>query len=169
MIDKMKRTIHEINSHGVLLETLLGKTIEDIRVTGETLTLTIKREGKYFINPSRERYVFNCMGGDCCSEIYIADICGDLTDLIGNPLLVAEVCTSNTRPTPEEQKRPDKYRIQEEHTWTFYKFATIKGSVTIRWLGTGNGYYSQDVTLERTQCAHPMKGEINDANERRDK
>jgi hypothetical protein len=108
---------------------ILGKTIT--KITGAEV------EGKYIL--------FECSDGskylmfheqDCCEDVYIEDICGDVKNLIGYPLLKAEE-TSNK----EDISSEDDYSV----TWTFYHLATIKGYVDIRWYGTSNGYYSEEV------------------------
>jgi hypothetical protein len=73
---------------------------------------------------------------DCCESVRVEDVCGDLGDLVGVPLNLADEVSNYVH--PEE-------RDAESGTWTFYRFATIKGYVTIRWLGTSNGYYSESV------------------------
>jgi len=67
---------------------------------------------------------------DCCERVCIEDIVGDLNDLVGSPLLRAEVRTE------------DGVSSYGDLMYTFYEIATIKGSVTIRWCGSSNGYYS---------------------------
>ena len=65
--------------------------------------------------------------------------------MIGSPLLRAEEVVHKDK-TPGEARGVElEYGHRESCTWTFYKLATIKGSVTIRWYGGSNGYYSEMV------------------------
>jgi len=82
---------------------------------------------------------------DCCEVVAVNDIIGDLSDLIGSPITTAEESTSDT--DPEGYKPRSKWR-DDSFTWTFYRIATAKGHVDIRWLGESNGYYSESVSFE---------------------
>lgn len=82
---------------------------------------------------------------DCCEHVAIEDVNGDWNDLIGSPLTLAEETTSGENP-PDYV--PGEYG-QDSFTWTFYRFATVKGYVNVRWYGESNGYYSESVDFER--------------------
>ena len=114
------------------LALMLGKTF--VQVTGSV--------GGYemlFETADGERFMF-AHQQNCCESVDINDIVGDLQDLCGTPLLVAEEVSGATEPDAEHY---------ESYTYTFYKFATRKGYVDVRWLGESNGYYSEGVSLGR--------------------
>ena len=109
---------------------LLGRTLYKAEADDEALTLYL----------SDTNYVRFCHSQDCCESVYIEDICGDLNDLVGAPLLVAEEVS--------DYDADPKYEGEESYTWTFYKFATRKGYVDVRWYGSSNGYYSEGVSVQ---------------------
>jgi hypothetical protein len=74
---------------------------------------------------------------DCCEDVSVDDVCGDIKDLLKSPIVMAEKVTNS-----DEKRSHDS---DDSFTWTFYKLATIKGYVTIRWYGSSNGYYSESV------------------------
>ena len=113
--------------------------IEDMR--GKVFTSVTQDGSEMVFENATERFVF-FHSQDCCESVDINDICGDLQDLVGEPLLIAEEVSGET---PVDFNELD----HESVTWTFYKFATRKGYVDVRWLGESNGYYSESVSLGR--------------------
>ena len=111
------------------IEDMVGKVFTSVTQDGYEMV---------FAN-EKEKFTFGHWQ-DCCESVTIEDIVGDLSDLEGEPLLIAEEVSGET-PTED-----DVYR--ESCTWTFYKFATRKGYVDVRWLGESNGFYSESVDLE---------------------
>lgn len=109
---------------------LVGKTLTHIDKQSDEITFTCSDGEKYKMYHSQ----------DCCESVTVEDVIGELDDLIGSPILQAEESTSGD--DPAEYKR--EY-APESCTWTFYKLATLKGYVTIRWVGESNGYYSESV------------------------
>jgi hypothetical protein len=107
---------------------MLGKTMESV------------------VNNDNEEIIFRATDGsvyrmwhsqDCCESVRIEDIAGDLDFLVGSPITQAIESTNEGGPE------------YESSTWTFYHFATMKGYVSIRWLGVSNGYYSERVDFAK--------------------
>ena len=112
-------------------EDLLGKTLVNIDHSDDTMTFTTQ-DGEVY-----QLYHIQ----NCCESVGIEDICGDLDDLIGSPILQAEESTNSEDTFGQE--------MYDSFTWTFYKLATFKGYVTLRWLGESNGYYSESVDFAK--------------------
>tara|TARA_R110002050_G_scaffold69507_2_gene150321 strand:+ start:7352 stop:7741 length:390 start_codon:yes stop_codon:yes gene_type:complete len=119
------------------VEELIGKTLTRIDYDSE-----FEDEIIFHLDNGDRYKMYHSQ--DCCESVTVDDINGDFEDLIGVPLLIAEEATNS-------EENPEGVNIdwQESFTWTFYKFATIKGFVTIRWYGESNGYYSESVYFEK--------------------
>lgn len=107
-------------------------------------------------NKNDEELIFTATDGevyklyhvqDCCEEVTIADIFGDLDDILGSPILIAEEIQNSINITPKDAPAYDGGFF----TWTFYKLDTAKGGVTIRWYGSSSGDYSVAVAFERVK------------------
>jgi len=125
---------------------------------GMTMTKITKFENDELWFYEESGRIFHMVHGqDCCESVHLEDVCGDLEDLVGTPLLQAEEVTNDNgewddKPLVSVIKleaflRGWEFEAYESATWTFYKFATVKGYVTLRWIGTSNGYYSESVSL----------------------
>lgn len=111
----------------VEFETLKGKILINIECKGDNeIQFTDSENNIYHMYHEQ----------DCCEEVYIKDICGNLSHLLDSPITMAE-CIVNESNIDEDEWGTG--------TWTFYKLATVKGYVTISWYGESNGYYSETV------------------------
>jgi len=108
-------------------EELQGKVLKDCIATEDEVIFTILNGEKYKLYHSQ----------NCCESVFIESVEGHIHDLIGHEILMAEEISNVDEPPLEDSN--------DSYTWTFYKLATIKGYVTIRFFGTSNGYYSERV------------------------
>ena len=126
----MLKRYYDYYSNGINMEDMLGETITKIWEKVDEIYFTLASGHTVRMYHSQ----------DCCEDVTIEDICGDLEDLVGSPLVMARESTSEV---PE-----DYNEYIESATWTFYRMGTNKGDVTIRWFGQSNGYYSETADLE---------------------
>lgn len=114
---------------------LVGETIAEVKVSYDNREMVFLTEGG-------DAYRFYHLQ-ECCEEVQIGDIWGDLEDLVGSPVLLAEEKVINAG-----YSGSDNHGDFQHHTWTFYEFATQKGYVTVRWCGSSNCYYGEKVNIE---------------------
>ena len=110
------------------VDVLKGKTLSSVE--GDNYELVFKTTDGETYRMYHEQ--------DCCESVVLEDVAGDLQDLVGSEILIAEEV---------EGESPADFEAYESYTWTFYKFATRKGYVDLRWLGESNGYYSESVSF----------------------
>jgi hypothetical protein len=115
-------------------------SIDIKEMQGKTFTRVYQIDDSLIFENDQDRYIFY-HSQDCCENVYIESIVGDLDDLVGVPMLLSEEVSNEAAPLYDE----------ESYTWTFYKFGTIKGYVDVRWYGSSNGYYSESVDLRKEE------------------
>lgn len=121
------------------IKELLGKTLTECFQVGSAEIHFKTTDGKHY----KMHHIENC-----CESVTIDDVCGELSDLVGSPVLQAEeVSSRDAIPGQVVSEYGDSF------TWTFYRLATAKGNVSIRWYGTSNGYYSESVDFEEVTNA----------------
>lgn len=107
---------------------LLGKVIvkvENLEIGDDEIIFTLDNGDRYKLYHDQ----------NCCEQVYINDVNGDLTDLLDSPITLAEESTNQDNPPHNAMS----------WTWTFYRLATVRGYLDIKWLGQSNGYYSEKV------------------------
>lgn len=107
-------------------QKLIGKTFNEIIISSDKKEVTFFTDGSYYKMYHQK---------DWGEDVWLEDVDGDINDLIGSPIINAEKVTN---------KNQNGINVQ---LWTFYKFQTAKGYVTLRWCGESNGYYSMSVFL----------------------
>jgi hypothetical protein len=117
----------------VPLEALIGKTLAEVTGSAGDDEMVFKTDAGEVFKMYHSQ--------DCCESVSVNDIEGDLADLLGSPIVLAEESTSSENPAGMP---PPEYQ-DDSFTWTFYRIATAKGFVVIRWYGESNGYYSEGV------------------------
>jgi len=117
------------------IDALRGKTITECYKTSDDEIIFVCDDGSKYKQ-------YHCQ--DCCESVAVEDISGELSDLLGTPVLDAFEKSSSAGG-------------MRSGTWTFYTIVTMKHAVTIRWFGSSNGYYSESVDFIEVT---PVKPEI---------
>lgn len=110
-----------------MFSDLIGETIILVEEFPEEIIFTVLGGAKYKMYHEQ----------DCCEEVNLESVDQPWEVIYGSPVLAAE------------ERSNQKENEDGRTTWTFYKIATVRGTVNIRWVGSSNGYYSEDVSFEK--------------------
>lgn len=127
---------HNATARRVEFNVLAGKTLIAATQLREDSFVFLTTDGEVFLQEHQQ---------DCCETVEIESI-------VGAPLHMAEEVVSSNE-TPSGCVIHTDY-TPESYTWTFYKLATRKGYVDIRWFGNSNGYYSETVSMYEYYLSH---------------
>lgn len=116
-----------------------GREFKDFSaLKGKTFTKVEQVEDEIHFVTEEGNYILSHVP-DCCESVNLVDIAGNLSDLVGLPVLNAE------------ESFKEGGNCNESQTWSFYRITTFAGTVVIQFHGESNGYYNETATL----CHYP--------------
>ena len=111
-----------------------GKTIQEIRgCKKHSDEVTIK-----FTDGSCLKFYHQ---QDCCESVLLEDFDATPEDLVN-----AKIISIEERVSRNETKPLNDW--DESYTWTFYIIKTSKFTMSMRWYGESNGWYSETVDID---------------------
>lgn len=136
MDNKYKKRLKELlYTKTANLKELLYRTLEHIEVekgdSGDDNLLFFCTDGAVY-----QMLHFQ----ECCEDVWLEDICGNISDLVGVPITMAE-----------ERTEEEDIEGGDACLWTFYRFATAKGYVTLRWCGVSHHYSIEVNFVQHTE------------------
>jgi len=113
---------------------LKGKTLTNVSADEGDGDVTLRAGSESFLLWHQQ---------DCCESVHLEKIIGDVNNLIGSPITLAE---------DDHPGDPDwsQLKFSESHTWSQFILETAKGRVEFWFLGESNGYYSEEVSFRQT-------------------
>lgn len=119
------------NGTEACMQQMIGKRITSIAVENQTepgcVELTFDDGSVYLMHHDQE----------CCEAVWLADVDWDLQNHVGHAVLDFSVRTE------------ENYTEEGHTTWSFYHLTTDAGTSVMRWCGTSNGYYGEEVTIKK--------------------
>ena len=149
------------------LQDLIGKTMTSVVVKKYDFDDAPDNEIVFTTTEGKRYHLYHEQ--DCCEQVTIDSIVGDINDLVGAPLLLADErsCYSeDIQLTTHPEPKNISAIYDDSYTWTFYTFATIKGYVDIRWYGSSNGYYSESVDFDELDETSDIFNELDEISDR---
>lgn len=113
---------------------------------GLTLVSATQEGSDRMILKTEDRSFLFYHSQDCCESVSIHEVEGDLKDLVGQPI---------TQATEEIDQYQPGGECADSVTNTTFMFATSKGRVVVKWIGSSNGYYSESVSFVETTAGEP--------------
>ena len=133
----------------VELSTLVGKPIQSFYINGKQDQSSVRgADDVILVTTDNEAFEFSHMQ-DCCESVSLQSIKGDFRDLIGKPILFVDHKESTDWPPDRADEPSDSFTI------TTFRIIANGVYITMGWLGTSNGYYSERVYFGRTH--RPIK------------